>query len=57
MIDHRKFSSGHNNQRDMRYIIIDKRDDILKCKILYIGNESRDIRVDIDTRNYLRYEI
>ena len=38
-------------------VIIDKRDDILNCKRLYMRNEIRDIIWDIDTRRYIKYEI
>ena len=38
-------------------VIIDKRDDILKCKRLYMRNEIRDIIWYIDTRRYNKYEI
>ena len=35
----------------------EERGEILKYKTLYMRNESRDIRFNIDTRHYIKYEI
>ena len=38
-------------------VIIDKRDDILKCKRWYMRNEIRDLIWYIDTRRYIQCDI